>query len=164
VRPCPGPMHAQNCWATWMTAAKRARIPLALCQRNRRTACVGLPGRAALCGAAAVQPASCAGTRRATAHVPGTAGGINHKVSIPGSVKSPLLRESDNAKARRDIYSSIWFPQEDDSVRTSACYQDANGNHCLMDKICGEPAFLHSARFRLHCPGRALRIHFLPVG
>ena len=44
-------------------------------------------GRAALCGASAVQPASCAGTRRTTAHVPGTAGGKIRKLGIPGSVK-----------------------------------------------------------------------------
>ena len=41
-------------------------------------------GRAALCGASAIQSASCAGARRATAHVPGTAGGKIHKVGISG--------------------------------------------------------------------------------
>ncbi len=42
-------------------------------------------GRAALRGAAAVQPAPCAGARCAAAYVPGTAGGEIRSVGYPGS-------------------------------------------------------------------------------
>ena len=50
-------------------------------------------GRAALCGASVVQSASCAGARRPTAPVPGTADGKCLRVGTLGSVKIAFTRE-----------------------------------------------------------------------
>ena len=44
-------------------------------------------GRAAVCGAAALQPPSCARAWGTTAHVPGTAGRKSHKVGCEGLAK-----------------------------------------------------------------------------
>src|SRR4030095_15854171 len=58
----------------------------------------------------------------------------------------------------------VWFPQQGDRAQTSACCQDLNVNHWLLDNIFAEPVFLHSARCRLHCPYRVSRIHVLSSG